>query len=57
MYEFGKYACFQCQGVSRGFGIWLALISAVIYLVGAVIRWGSRPVESQSQAASVMLAG
>ena len=43
VYELGKYACFQCQGVSRGFGIWLALISSVIYLVGAVIRWGSRP--------------
>jgi hypothetical protein len=50
VYELGKYACFQCQGVSRGFGIWLALISSVIYLVGAVIRWGSRPTR-QSQAA------
>lgn len=50
VYEFGKYACFQCQGVSRGFGIWLALISSVIYLIGAVIRWGSRPTR-QSQAA------
>jgi hypothetical protein len=49
VYELGKYACFQCQGVSRGFGIWLALISAVIYLIGAVIRWGTRP-SRQSQA-------
>lgn len=43
-YEFGKYACIQCQGVSRGFGVFVALISAVVYLFGAVIRWGSRPV-------------
>jgi hypothetical protein len=50
VYELGKYACFQCQGVSRGFGIWLALISSVIYLIGAVIRWGSRPTR-QSQVA------
>lgn len=50
VYELGKYACFQCQGVSRGFGIWLALISSVIYLVGAVIRWGARPTR-QNQAA------
>lgn len=49
VYELGKYACFQCQGVSRGFGIWLALISAVMYLIGAVIRWGTRPTR-QSQA-------
>lgn len=48
VYELGKYACFQCQGVSRGFGIWLALISAVIYVIGAVIRWGTRPTR-QSQ--------
>jgi predicted membrane channel-forming protein YqfA (hemolysin III family) len=43
VYQLGKYACIQCQGVSRGFGIWLALVSAVIYLVGAIISWGSRP--------------
>lgn len=42
-YELGKYACITCPGGSRGFGVWVALISAVVYMVGAVIRWGTRP--------------
>ncbi|HEX6506381.1 MAG TPA: hypothetical protein VF221_02005 [Chloroflexota bacterium] len=50
VYELGKYACIECQGVSRGFGIWLALFSACVYIVGAVVRWGSRPTRG-SQAA------
>lgn len=50
VYELGKYACFQCQGASRGFGIWLALISSVMYLIGAVIRWGSRPTRQRQVA-------
>lgn len=42
-YELGKYDCFICVGVSRGFGVWLAFLSAWAYLIGAVIRLGSRP--------------
>lgn len=42
-YELGKYACIQCAGVSRGFGVWLAWVAAIVYIVGAVIKWGSRP--------------
>ena len=42
-YELGKYDCFICVGVSRGFGVWLAFLSAWAYLVGAVIKLGSRP--------------
>lgn len=47
-YQLGKYACIACQGVSRGFGVWVALISAVVYLLGAVIKWGSRTVPRQT---------
>jgi hypothetical protein len=42
-YELGKYDCFECVGVSRGFGVWLAFLSAWAYLIGAVITLGSRP--------------
>jgi hypothetical protein len=44
-YELGKYDCFYCgvAGIGRGFGIWLAFISAWAYLIGAVIKLGSRP--------------
>lgn len=42
-YELGKYACIACQGVSREYGVWVALIAAVVYLVGAIIKFGSRP--------------
>ena len=42
-FELGRYGCIQCQGVSsRGFGVWVGLISALVYLIGAVIAWGSR---------------
>lgn len=46
MYELGRYDCIQCQvgGVGRGFGIWVGLIASLIYLMGAIVRWGSRPV-------------
>jgi hypothetical protein len=43
-YELGKYSCIQCQGVNRGYGVWVALFSACVYIVGSVIKWGSRPV-------------
>lgn len=42
-YELGKYDCVLCQGVSRGFGVWVAFIAAWVYIAGAVIKWGSRP--------------
>jgi hypothetical protein len=42
-YELGRYDCIECQGVSRGLGVWVGLIASVVYIVGAVIRWGSRP--------------
>lgn len=42
-YELGKYDCVLCQGVSRGFGVWVAFVSAWVYIAGAVIKWGSRP--------------
>lgn len=44
MYEMGKYACISCTTVSRGYGVWLALVASCVYLVGAIIKWGSRPV-------------
>lgn len=43
-YQLGKYACIQCTTVSRGFGVWVGLIATFVYILGAVIRWGSRPV-------------
>ena len=43
-YELGKYACIQCLGVGRGYGVWLGLVAAGVYVIGAVIKWGSRPV-------------
>lgn len=43
-YELGRYGCIVCTGVSgRGFGIWLGLTFAALYLIGAIIRWGSKP--------------
>lgn len=42
-YELGKYDCVLCQGVSRGFGVWVAFIAAWVYIAGALIKWGSRP--------------
>lgn len=45
-YELGKYACIQCQGVSRGFGIYVGLFASAVYILGAVIRWGSRPAQA-----------
>jgi hypothetical protein len=48
MFEFGKYSCILCQGVSRGFGIYVGLISSVVYIIGAIIRWGSRPARTRT---------
>lgn len=41
-YEIGKYGCVLCQGISRGFGVWVAFIAALAYIIGAIIKWGSR---------------
>jgi len=41
-YELGKYGCVDCTRVTRGFGVWVGFIAAFVYLVGAVIKWGSR---------------
>jgi hypothetical protein len=41
-FEYGKYSCITCQGVTHGFGIYVGLIASVVYIVGAVIKWGSR---------------
>lgn len=45
-YELGKYDCVLCQGVNRGFGVWVAFIAAWVYIAGAVVKWGSRPARS-----------
>lgn len=47
MFEFGKYSCILCQGVSRGFGIYVGLIASVVFIIGAIIRWGSRPTRNR----------
>src|SRR5947209_7259333 len=51
-FELGKYDCIQCQvgGVGRGFGIWVAFVSAWAYLVGAIVKWGSRPTRTADRA-------
>lgn len=44
VFELGKYGCIiQCQGVTRGFGVYVGLVAALVYILGAVVRWGSRP--------------
>lgn len=45
-YELGKYDCVECQAISRGFGVWVAFIAAFVYIVGAIIKWGSRPIRT-----------
>lgn len=41
-YELGKYGCVNCPS-TRGWGIWLGWFAAIVFIVGAIIRWGSRP--------------
>lgn len=48
MFEFGKYSCILCQGVSRGFGIYMGLIASVAFIIGAIIRWGSRSTRTRA---------
>ena len=49
-YQLGKYACIVCTTVTRGYGIWIGIIASAVYILGAVIRWGSRPVQRSSEA-------
>lgn len=42
-YQAGKYACIVCTTGSRGYGVWIGLIASAVYILGAIIRWGSRP--------------
>jgi hypothetical protein len=42
-YEVGKYSCIQCVGTGRGFGVWLGFFASIAFIIGAVIKWGSRP--------------
>lgn len=42
LYEFGRYTGVLQHTVSPGFGIYLALVCGLLYLVGALIKWGSR---------------
>jgi hypothetical protein len=42
-YELGKYGCIQCTGTNRGFGIWVGLVASFVYIVGAIVKWASRP--------------
>ncbi len=52
-YELGKYDCIECQGlVSRGLGVWIGLIASIIFIVGSVIKWGSRPSARRSGSAA-----
>lgn len=41
-YELGKYECIQCPGLSRGIGVLVAFFLALIFIIGAIIKWGSR---------------
>ncbi|HEV3310214.1 MAG TPA: hypothetical protein VG815_06835 [Chloroflexota bacterium] len=42
IFELGRYEGVAQTTVSPGFGIYLALICSCVYLVGALIKWGSR---------------
>lgn len=43
IFQLGKYNCLQCQGVVAGFGLYVAVFASLAYIIGAVIRWASRP--------------
>lgn len=47
-YQLGKYTGIPPTGTgsTRGFGIWLGLIASLAYIVGAIIRWSTRPVRA-----------
>ena|SRR5579884_2046522 len=50
VFEFGRYSCVSCQGISRGFGIYVGLIASIAFIFGAVLRWASRPVRPRGAA-------
>jgi hypothetical protein len=41
-YELGRYSCIQCTGISRGIGIFVGFIASIVFIIGSVIKWGSR---------------
>lgn len=42
VYELGRYQGVVPSSVTPGFGLILALIGTIVYLGGAIIKWGSR---------------
>jgi hypothetical protein len=42
LYELGRFTGVAQSDVSPGFGIYLALICSVIYLIGSLVKWGNR---------------
>lgn len=49
-YEAGRYACdISCTGFSRGIGIWVGLIASLLFITGAIIKWGSRSARPRYQ--------
>jgi hypothetical protein len=42
VFELGRYSGVDNPTVSPGLGIWLAVLASVVYVFGAVIKWGSR---------------
>jgi magnesium-transporting ATPase (P-type) len=42
VYELGRYVGVDNVGIAPGFGLWLAFIASLVYLLGALIKWGAR---------------
>jgi len=49
LFELGRFEGVHQLDVSPGFGLYLALICGAIYLVGALVKWGSRERSQISQ--------
>lgn len=43
VFELGRYIGVDNVGITPGIGPWLAIIASAIYLLGATVKWGSRP--------------
>lgn len=41
-YELGRYEGVGLGNVGPGFGLWLAFVCSWLYLLGALVKWGSR---------------
>ncbi|GAC1442945.1 MAG: hypothetical protein NVSMB52_00730 [Chloroflexota bacterium] len=42
-FQLGKYDCsIQCVGASRSIGVWVAWVASVFFIIGSIIKWGSR---------------